>query len=87
VDDADRLAVSLRAKRVGRQYACRCPAHDDRSPSLTFWQGHTAVRVKCWSGCDPLDVLAAFKALGVWPDSEGANQAGLASPSSIPRAG
>jgi hypothetical protein len=67
VDDADRLAVAVRAKRVGRQYACRCPAHDDRSPSLTFWQGHTAVRVKCWSGCDPLDVLAAFKALGVWP--------------------
>lgn len=67
MDDADVLAAAVRAKRVGRQYACRCPAHDDHDPSLTFWQGERAIRVKCWSGCSPIEVIRAFVANGVWP--------------------
>jgi len=67
MDDADRLAAALGARRVGRQYQCCCPAHNDRSPSLTFWQGERAVRVKCWSGCEPTDVIRALEAQGVWP--------------------
>lgn len=59
--DADLLALRLKAKRSGRQYLCKCPAHDDHSASLTFWQGHSAIRFKCWTGCSTADVLAALR--------------------------
>jgi hypothetical protein len=37
-----------------------CPAHDDQNPSLSVNQGHTAVVLRCWAGCDPAEVLAAI---------------------------
>jgi hypothetical protein len=43
----------------GRWLAC-CPAHDDRSPSLTIRQTDDGtVLVKCWSGCGAADVVQA----------------------------
>jgi hypothetical protein len=37
-----------------------CPAHDDRSPSLSIREtGDGTVLVKCWAGCEAPDVLAA----------------------------
>src|SRR5262249_39971070 len=62
------LARALGAKRSGRQWVCRCPAHDDRNPSLIFWQGHSAIRFKCYSGCSPEDVLAALRRRGLLDD-------------------
>jgi hypothetical protein len=29
----------------------RCPAHDDRTPSLSVSEGDRAILVKCWAGC------------------------------------
>jgi len=62
---AHQLARALGAKRSGRQWLCRCPAHDDHNPSLIFWQGHSAIRFKCYSGCDPLDIIAALRRGGL----------------------
>lgn len=36
---------------------CRCPAHEDRDPSLSVRQGHDGILVHCFAGCDPGDVL------------------------------
>ena len=36
---------------------CRCPAHDDRTPSLSLRQGDRGVVVTCFAGCDREDVL------------------------------
>jgi hypothetical protein len=36
---------------------CRCPAHDDRSPSLSLRQGDRALLVHCYAGCSNADVL------------------------------
>jgi hypothetical protein len=42
----------------GRWYA-RCPAHNDRSPSLSVRETGEKVLLNCFAGCDPSDVLAA----------------------------
>lgn len=36
---------------------CRCPAHDDGTPSLSIRQGEDGILVHCFAGCDPEDVL------------------------------
>src|SRR5262249_6869552 len=35
---------------------------------LIFWQGHSAIRFKCFSGCSPEDVLAALRRRGLLDD-------------------
>lgn len=42
---------------------CRCPAHDDRSPSLSVRVGARALLFKCFAGCDTLDVIRAIRRL------------------------
>lgn len=42
---------------------CHCPAHDDRSPSLSIRVGNTAVLFKCFAGCDTIDVIRAIRNL------------------------
>jgi hypothetical protein len=64
--DIAQLVRALGAKRSGRQWVCRCPAHDDHEPSLIFWQGHSAIRFKCYAGCEPLDIIAALRRRGLW---------------------
>ncbi len=46
---------------AGGWHYCRCPAHDDRSPSLSLRDGERALIVRCWAGCDPRDVLAELR--------------------------
>lgn len=42
----------------------RCPAHDDRSPSLSITPGRAAVLFHCFAGCAQADVIAALAAKG-----------------------
>jgi hypothetical protein len=62
---AHQLARALSAKKSGRQWLCRCPAHDDHNPSLIFWQGHSAIRFKCYSGCEPVEIVDALRRRGL----------------------
>ena len=42
------------------KFVARCPAHDDRSPSLSVSEGdNDTVLIHCFSGCDTEDVLSA----------------------------
>lgn len=41
----------------GNVATCRCPAHSDRTPSLSIRQGDRGLLVTCFAGCDPNDVL------------------------------
>lgn len=45
----------------GRYGMCRCPAHDDRSPSLSVRVGARSLLFKCFAGCDTIDVLRAIR--------------------------
>lgn len=39
---------------------CRCPAHEDRTPSLSIRQGDRSILVTCFAGCASEDVLKAI---------------------------
>lgn len=63
----ERQAVDL-VKRLGGAWSpcgamCRCPAHDDRTPSLSIRVGETALLFKCFAGCETRDVIRAIRSL------------------------
>ncbi|WP_020561590.1 CHC2 zinc finger domain-containing protein [Methylosarcina fibrata] len=48
-------------KRTGHgRYIARCPAHADKSPSLTITEKGGKILFHCFAGCEPADVLAAI---------------------------
>lgn len=44
---------------------CRCPAHDDRTPSLSVSLGRSAILFHCFAGCSNGEVIAALGLRGV----------------------
>jgi hypothetical protein len=64
--DAAALAHALRATRSGRQWKCRCVAHEDASPSMIIFDGREQVQVRCLAGCDQRDLVAELKRRGLW---------------------
>ena len=64
---ADLLAAGLRGRRVGLGWIACCPAHDDRTPSLSIQTGTGGkLLVHCHAGCEQADVLAALRQRGLW---------------------
>ncbi|MCY1166317.1 Toprim domain protein [compost metagenome] len=64
------LDAELRAKGIveqlggvwrGTRGECRCPAHDDGSPSLSVRLGDTAILFHCFAGCSTGEVLKALQ--------------------------
>jgi hypothetical protein len=50
-----------RVRRSGSGWVARCPAHEDRSPSLSVREGGEGrVLVYCHAGCPTEDVVAAI---------------------------
>jgi len=50
-----------RVKRNGHGWIACCPAHQDRHPSLSVWDGDDGwVRFKCFAGCSRDAILAAL---------------------------
>jgi putative DNA primase/helicase len=67
--NAEAIGRGLGGRRVGTMWTARCPAHDDRTPSLSIRDsGHGKVLVYCHAGCDRRDVIAALKEQGLWAD-------------------
>jgi len=50
--------------RQGKGMCC-CPAHDDRTPSLSVALGRKAILFHCFAGCSNEDVIAALDRQGV----------------------
>ena len=47
--------------RCGDGYLARCPAHEDRTPSLSIHQGSDGrILLHCWAGCQTQAVLGAL---------------------------
>lgn len=60
---AEQIADLLRAHPSGAGFLARCPAHEDRSPSLSIREGETGrVLLHCFSGCS---VEAICSAMGI----------------------
>lgn len=61
----ERLCRRLGGSWSGKSGICRCPAHDDRTPSLSVRLGHKALLFKCHAGCGQDAVLASLRRTGV----------------------
>ena len=64
---AEIIIAALKAKRVGSAWLARCPAHHDRTPSLSIGRSATGkALIHCFAGCAQQDVIAALKEAGLW---------------------
>ena len=63
---AETVARALGGRKIGQGWTARCPAHDDRQPSLSIRNGKRRVLVRCHAGCEQRDVIAALKERGLW---------------------
>lgn len=64
---AETIAKALGGRKSGATWMARCPAHDDREPSLSIADARDGkVLVRCHAGCDQSDVIAALRVRGVW---------------------
>lgn len=66
---AEAIARGLRGRKAGSGWMARCPAHDDRDPSLSIGEMAGKVLVYCHAGCDQRDVISALKGRGLWGDN------------------
>ena len=55
-----------KARRAGSGWLSLCPAHNDRTPSLSLGSGDDRVLVHCLAGCSQEAVLDALKERGVY---------------------
>ncbi len=62
---ARKLCESRGGKWSGTKGMARCPAHDDRTPSLGVTLGRKAILLHCFAGCDQASVLAALAREGI----------------------
>jgi len=61
------IAEALGGRKAGAEWMARCPAHEDREPSLSIKDADGGkVLVRCHAGCDQQKVIAALKARGIW---------------------
>src|ERR1700674_2938902 len=65
--NAETIAKSLGGRKVGSNWMARCPAHDDRCPSLSIQDtADGRVLLHCFSGCAQAQVIAALRSRGLW---------------------
>ena len=53
----------------------RCPAHSDRTPSLSIRDGASAPLITCYTGCERAVIVAALRRMGLWGDREATDPA------------
>ena len=53
------LLDGVQSRGSGKWMAC-CPAHDDRSPSLSIKEGERGLLIRCWAGCDLRQIAQAL---------------------------
>ena len=64
---AEGIAKALGGRRAGAGWMARCPAHDDREPSLSISRGEDGkVLVRCHAGCEQVTVIAVLRCRGLW---------------------
>ena len=67
---AETLAKGLGGRKVGGGWMARCPAHEDREPSLSIRKSDDGkVLIRCHAGCDQSRVIAALRSQGLWEGS------------------
>ena len=79
------MAHALGGRRAGPAWIARCPAHDDRVPSLAIRETDDGtILVRCHAGCSQHAVIDALTARRLWPGVSGRPVAQVPAPSRIP---
>jgi putative DNA primase/helicase len=63
----DQLLAGLNAKRSGSQWQARCPAHDDKDPSLSITTLGGRVLLHCFASCEYRAIVEWLELRGLWP--------------------
>lgn len=63
------IVEQLGGRWSGSKGQCRCPAHDDSTPSLSVRLGRKAILFRCFAGCDTADVLSALRRGHLYDDA------------------
>jgi hypothetical protein len=77
-------------ERLGGQWTrkggmCRCPAHDDRTPSLSVRLGRSRLLLHCFAGCQAGEILRALGTRGlIDPAAAGASVGDIREPAATP---
>jgi putative DNA primase/helicase len=67
---AETIAKALGGRKAGSGWTARCPAHDDRTPSLSIRDADdNKVLVRCHAGCDQERVITALRTHGLWAEN------------------
>lgn len=67
---AEHIAKSLGGRKSGGGWVARCPAHEDKGPSLSLTDRAGIVLVHCFAGCSQAEVIAVLRDRGLWPRKE-----------------
>lgn len=65
---AQDIVRTLGGKWRGTSGTCRCPAHDDHTPSLDVTERDGKILVKCRANCSQFAVLDALRKRELWPE-------------------
>lgn len=69
--NAQNLAEKLKARRYGSYWMAHCPAHGDRTPSLSITESKTGkLLVHCHAGCEQSSVVHELKSAGLWDQKQ-----------------
>jgi putative DNA primase/helicase len=67
---AETIAKALGGRKAGSGWTARCPAHDDRTPSLSIHDAQdNKVLVRCHAGCDQERVITVLRTRGLWAEN------------------
>jgi hypothetical protein len=66
VSPAELAAALGGARREGKDWRCKCPAHDDHDPSLSITERDGRTLFVCRAGCDQAAVIAALRQRDLW---------------------
>src|SRR4051794_17494931 len=65
--NAESIARALGGRKAGGCWTARCPAHDDRTPSLSIQDAADGkLLAHCHAGCEQQQVIAALRDRGLW---------------------
>lgn len=56
----DFLARLDSVRQRGSRWSACCPAHNDRSPSLSISEGDKGLLLRCWAGCSVSEICATL---------------------------
>lgn len=74
VNPAELAATLGKARRVGREWQCLCPAHNDHDPSLSIIEKGGKLLFTCRAGCSNEAVIEQLKSRGLWEKPEQHNR-------------